>query len=147
MHPFFKALTINTKSPAYRRARMAGFKIFNLQVAEDPAFGIILRVNFQCVCGRPEAFQLTLGNIDRRNAEYFSEDYRFRDGWDVALELERLGSFSAEHLHNDGYSEEAIKEIRYIYDLEDEVAELRRMKLIFESTHGNYYDDAWKRKA
>ena len=58
--------------------------------------------------------------------------------WDAAQELERMGSFSAAHLHADGFSATDIKRIRFVYDMWDELKELRRMKEIYESVTMRY---------
>ena len=129
-----KNLKVNRTSQAYRRAKMAGFTIGEAEIVAD-MMGAILRVGFKCVCGTQEYFQKM---IDQQQAKHLKNISYFANGWDVAQELEDFGSFSEKHLRADGFSEEAIKEIRYIYDLEDELKMLRRMKSQYEGTMGFY---------
>lgn len=112
-------LRVNRKSDAYRRAKMAGFKIKELEIVTG-SFGFAITVPFECVCGRSETFYREIGLTSDIDIEHYMRGMPyFEDGlYDAALELEHFGSFSEKHLRDDGFSEEAIKDIRYIYDLE-----------------------------
>lgn len=128
---YLRSIDIDRNTPAYRRAAYAGFKIEKMRVIGlgFPIDCFSFEADFSCVCGKKERFRKTLPLLNEKDMlSFLMHDPHFtKNGlWDVALELEHFGSFSAEHLRRDGYSEEAIKEIRYIYDLEDEVKKLRR---------------------
>lgn len=127
---FLKAIDIDRTTPAYRRAMFAGFKITALRF-QPAAIGwpdfYYIEGDFECVCGTQERYRRTLPAASEE--EFFSviaHDQHFtKKGWDLALELEHFGSFSAKHLLGEGYTQEQVKEIRYIYDLEDEAKRLR----------------------
>lgn len=121
-------LKTNRTSKAYVRITAAGFTIGEPDVRDT--FGdISLMCTFTCVCGRTESFHKMLRGYEPR---FFKHDDLFKNGWDVALELERFGSVSVDHLKKDGFSEQEIKRIRYVYDLEDELIELRKVKILYE---------------
>jgi hypothetical protein len=135
-----KDLKVDRKSPAYRRATYAGFKIGEVRVYEGISGTVALQLPFECVCGTKEFFLRTFTAEDVISFEslLMYDRYFTENGWDGALEIEHRGAFSAEHLRGEGYSEEAIREIRYIYDLEEEVITLRRENEIVKARLSQY---------
>jgi hypothetical protein len=124
-------IEINTSSPAYRRMTCAGWKIMNARAIEED-HGISLRVDFNCVCGRLETFNYMIQKKEMEYGNPFFENGK----WDCCQQIENFGATSVEHIRNDGFTEEQIKQIRYVYDLEDEVKELRRFKAMHEALYG-----------
>ncbi len=128
-------IQLNRRSEAYRRMTCAGFKIGEVQVNYDFGDSLALRVSFKCVCNREEIYQRIVWS---QQLDFMKHDPMFKDGWDACQEIENFGSVSVDHLRADGFSEDDIKRIRYVYDLEDEVKELRRMKQIYQAQNGIY---------
>lgn len=89
-------------APSYElaRAQFMGWT-FSIPTVEESLLGagFILRCNFTCVCGRQEVFQ------------YVHYDIRALQHCDPVRELTRLGSFSRDHLLEDGYTEAQVREI------------------------------------
>jgi hypothetical protein len=128
-------IALNKKSPAYMKARAAGF-IFGEPRLNLNDYGTTLQIDFKCVCGRNEVFQRQIAKTDI--VWLIANDDLFKDGWDAAQEIENFGSFSEDHLRADGFSEDAIKQIRYIYDLEDEVKRLRVIERHYHFVSGSH---------
>lgn len=127
----------------------AGFKVGEPYIIEAATPGthatdnfynpVRLCIDFQCACGRREVFNTSLEEKALR--EFLANPHlwpEWRGGWDACLEIERFGSTSVEHLKEDGFSDADIKRIRYVYDLEDELKKLRRMKSVYQSQIGEY---------
>lgn len=140
---------INRESEPYMRMTAAGFVIGKAQLLNELDHPEIykqsisvpeelryyqLRVPFECVCHRQEIFSrmVCAAELDHHEA--------FRGGkWDAALEIERFGSTGVEHLKADGFSPAEIRRIRYVYDLYDEVVQLRRDVKIARVHSTDYY--------
>lgn len=103
----------NRSTRARRRAEAMGWTFAEARVWFEPPETVVTQGLFTCRCGRTEAYRLA-----------FSFDSL---GLGVAVidpaeELQRMGSFSAEHLRKDGYSEDEIKaalHAGYVFDLRE----------------------------
>lgn len=87
-----------------RRAEAMGFRFDNIDVS---GFGDWLRLtaDFTCVCGTPERFQQAIDEMALmrvQDAEYVLDPARLIDA---------AGSFSRQHLIDDGFSPEAVDRI------------------------------------
>lgn len=115
------SVKLDRSSLAYRRMRCAGF-IIDDSVFVQREGTIRMTIGFQCVCGRKEYF------TSERLADHLPIALHFRveNGLvDGAEMIEDAGAVSEEHLKRDGFSEEAIRQIRYVYELEEEIAKLK----------------------
>jgi len=103
---------IDTDSPAYIRMRTAGFE-FGLPSANliDDGRLAVVYFPFKCVCGTQESFQKTFSTTEISNMCSIGVLFPF----DIAKALEDFGSVSEEHLREDGYTEEQIRDIRKAY--------------------------------
>jgi hypothetical protein len=128
-------LILNRKSQAYFNATHAGFTFSEPRISEDYFGGFSLRVDFKCVCHSEEIFNRAIGKDEIQ--WLMSHDPIFKDGvWDAVQEIENLGSFSAQHLRDDGFGEDDIKRIRYVYDLQDEVKRLQIIEYHYNAMIG-----------
>lgn len=135
---------LDRTTEAYMRMTAAGFTLGNPYVVEEAQYSsavgfldhapVGLRVDFKCVCGGNE----TLNVMMNKGALRAMIQGPWQNGWDGALDIEQAGSVSVEHLTADGFSPEAIKRIRYVYDLHDEVKELRKLKQMYNASIGIY---------
>lgn len=119
-------LVIDRTSEAYMRMSAAGFKVHKAYKIDRRAFSSTFnnsdyRVEFECVCGRVEI--LTQNVIEDVAALHYH--YTKPEGWDAALDIERVGAVSEEHLREDGFSETDIRRIRFVYDMHEELNALR----------------------
>lgn len=94
-----------------RRAEAMGF-VFGPARVECTDYGgldghVVLRGAFSCVCGQLEAYQFVATQYELEQAT----TALLRDMFDPALRLRHFGSFSREHLLEDGYSEAQVDEI------------------------------------
>ena len=97
--------TVNRTSNAYHRMTQAGFIIDEImQIAGTRR----ISCRFTCVCGRIEEVMVEADAT-------FMELYSYGDRVDIAQLLENCGAVSVEHLRQDGYTEDQIKEIRKSY--------------------------------
>lgn len=124
----FMGLRVNRTTPAYYRLRCAGFTVKDLILNDyQEANSFMLTYQVKCICGTLEEFSAAY------EAQYFLEhmqrDKLFHHGmYDVAGHFEGFGATSVEHLRKDGFSEEDIKQIRYVYDLEDRIRKLENAR-------------------
>ncbi len=96
----------NTTTPAYSRLKEAGFSVKDFDVFFNKQYDAFIHsVTFVCVCGTVERLSW-LNDAVEHNA-------------DVAQKIEAVGAVSEEHLREDGYTEEQIKEIRKPYEAEE----------------------------
>lgn len=78
-----------------------GFKMLRLERMHDHTAPVV-RGTFQCICGWLESFQYAEPDPGFSLYEIFIDPYEW---------LERQGSFSREHLRDDGYTEEQIDQM------------------------------------
>ena len=97
-------IKVDRNSPAYHRVISAGFRIRNINLFRDGDYYIPLIV-FTCVCGTMERF---VGIVYHRS--------EIPKRLDVACMMEKADALSVEHLKEDGYSGEEIKDIRRAYE-------------------------------
>ena len=105
------SLKINRYSEAYKRVSSAGFHINRAEVIRNKwqKRSFLMRsysvfVYFTCVCGTEEILYIS-------NYEFYGEKIPF----DAADHIEKTGALDPEHLRQDGYTEEQIKQIRAVY--------------------------------
>lgn len=112
-------LRLNRSSDAYRRVTAAGFEpkepIIEYRVDLSGA-PIQILLQLKCICGREEELALLFDDQgefreDLQYTKYLSENF-----YDWAQHIEDLGAISVEHLREDGYTEEEIKNIRRPYE-------------------------------
>lgn len=113
-------MELDRESPTYRRATNAGWTFSDVTVDPEPRIGpeknivldtVRIEGEFQCVCGRREKYSV------RINKCVLEHEFSVRDGkLDIALWLSYHGSFSREHLLEDGYTEEQIRSIEAKFD-------------------------------
>lgn len=89
----FQPIHIDTKNAAFARMKKAGFD-FEIDPSLSPIAGFMT-----CVCGRKEYFS-------------FSPNDAINNKIDVAGIAEIIGSASAKHLKEDGYTSDQIRLIR-----------------------------------
>ncbi len=110
---------IDRTTEHYKAAVAAGFTFdMPVVIGREGAGRLVPIVSypFQCVCGKREIF-----------SNMMTDPSMLRDTrLDVARELERLGSFSVEHLREDGYSDSDIERIRWPFDMMQKVRDLER---------------------
>lgn len=119
-------MKVDRSSPAYKRITSAGFTIGEIrQITRTSSTGSVtisgtywlptwgedrpvqFACPFTCVCGNSEVLYFTLDPY---------EHFRIcTEKYDVAQKIEDLGGVSVEHLREDGYSEDEIKNIRRAY--------------------------------
>lgn len=137
-------LKTNRSTDAYRRMTCAGFTIGEPYLRHEPPYEsspatILLMhsdqvcVDFTCVCGRRETLMMLIDKAALKHDPIYANGK-----WDAALSIERAGSVNVSHLRADGFSEEDIKRIRYVYDLEDELKELRHVAERYYIEKGEY---------
>lgn len=83
-----------------QRAEAMGFTFDTIRLNENDPGILVMRVEFNCVCGTPE--ELCLAATFHELAHLSSLDQHPMA--DPARELHRLGSFSKEHLLADGFT-------------------------------------------
>lgn len=107
-------IEIDRESEIYKKAVAAGFSFGPIYASiVDDSFKcgdnreIHLSAEFTCVCGKKEYLHTILWPV-YGNFHYAMNLRRL----DIAKMLESAGAFSEDHLRKDGYSEQAILEIR-----------------------------------
>jgi hypothetical protein len=114
-----KQYGLNRESAAYRRATAAGFTFGELRIMSDDvsflAMGLRYTLDFTCVCGRRETFMQALTPMELSESAVH-HPYVNGKVIDAVLALEHHGSFSREHLREDGYTPEQIDRIREPWD-------------------------------
>lgn len=102
-----RTVEINQDSLMYRAATAAGWKFAPARVEPYPADWkdvkhVLVRGAFTCVCGKHELYATVIP----------CESPLFQDArFDAAEFLHQFGSFSPEHLRQDGYTEQEIQRI------------------------------------
>lgn len=86
------------KSAIARAAREVGFSFGRVSVRDQPAM-LSIRLEFTCVCGRPECLLLSFATEETKSWPGVLDI-------DLAERLWYFGSFDYKHLIGDGYAEE-----------------------------------------
>ncbi len=115
-----KQYRLNRESAAYRRATAAGFSFAELRILDGDAscfaWGLLrYTLDFTCVCGRRETFMHAFSERELAGSAH-GHPFIAGERIDSVLALERHGSFSRQHLREDGYTEEQIDRIREPWD-------------------------------
>lgn len=126
---------IDTDSLEYKRVIAAGFTIDNLDIREDRiSTDVIVSAKFTCVCGKKEVIQFSLPpDIAKCEGMFISGAPVKGNAINIAAFIEMAGSTSIRHLIDDGFSDDAIVNIRRAYK-EDEAVVREKIKLIKETS-------------
>lgn len=124
-------MEIDRESATYRRATNAGwtFGPATVKYENHPMDDILLiEGEFNCVCGRREKYSVRISAL---TLDY--EEIARNGKIDIALWLDYHGSFSRQHLLEDGYTEEQVRSIESKFNapLFDEV----RSTSLYYGTH------------
>lgn len=89
-----------------RRAEAMGWTFERIEVVEGVSGCPVLHGRFTCACGAPEGFSFTILPPELDAPRHIIEDYLL----DVGARLRCYGSFSREHLLDDGFTEAQVAE-------------------------------------
>ncbi len=90
-----------------RRAEAMGWTFRDVDLVMSPNdFGLILKLDFMCVCGRLERFHTAIDELVVRNSLVARETLI-----DPVRQLYEHGSFSRKHLLEDGFDPEFIDKV------------------------------------
>jgi hypothetical protein len=116
---------IDRTTDHYKAAVAAGFTFDTPRVLQDVGLfdgdtRTIVVYPFRCVCGRQELYQRAMSSVE------ITRRIGGATPLDVAQVLDSLGSFSRQHLREDGYDDANIDRIRWPFDMLERVARLER---------------------